>query len=58
MRLNESGLRSLIVERVRNILNGIISDEDGKPIVFYHSYDVDESYNSGLIFLSSDDGFS
>ena len=58
MRLNEYGFKSLIVERVKNILNGIISDEDGHPIVFYHSYDVDESYNSGLIYLSSDREFS
>ena len=38
--------------------NTLYSDENGKPIVFYHSYEGEDDFDAEMIWLSTDEEFS
>lgn len=38
--------------------NTLYSDENGNPIVFYHSYDGEDDLDAEMIWLSTDEDFS
>lgn len=38
--------------------NTLYSDENGNPIVFYHSYDGEDDLDAEMIWLSTDEEFS
>lgn len=56
--LTQSQFKALVAEEMNRAASpNIISDENGDPMVFYHSYDI-HNYDSSLIYLSTDEEFT